>query len=132
MTETRERLSAEERLDRQRRLRAIGELAFGQSWQMAMLEALHEVTERKVPLSNIAAWTSGAKPVPAWAAEGLREVAARAAGGLRSRAQSLDGFAMEQTPEQRAAVDAVIHDLMGDRTMDDVVQEAIEDAGRSL
>ncbi|MGU3286083.1 hypothetical protein [Methylobacterium mesophilicum] len=93
MTETRERLTPEERARRQRRLMTIGEYLYGPSWQNALATRLEKRGPVAVPRVRLNQWANGAKPVPGWMLPVIETVAREAAAELRQRALVLDAIA---------------------------------------
>ncbi|MEG9500292.1 MAG: hypothetical protein MIN69_00200 [Methylorubrum extorquens] len=93
MSDTRERLSPEERAMRQRKLLTIGTYLYGPSWQQALSSRLKKVVERDVPRVRINQWATGAKPVPKWMLPVLADVARGGVTQLRRRAEVFDRIA---------------------------------------
>ncbi|MCJ2136854.1 hypothetical protein MKK69_22850 [Methylobacterium sp. J-026] len=93
MTETRERLTPEERAGRQRRLMTVGEYLYGPSWQNALATRLEKRGPVAVPRVRLNQWANGAKPVPGWMLPVIETVAREAAAELRQRALVLDAIA---------------------------------------
>jgi hypothetical protein len=111
VSETRERLTPEEHLDRQRRLWQTGELAYGTLWQAQLSRDLEAVTGRHAATASINSWSVGRKPVPRWVSDALPHVARKVAMELAGRAMMLHDLAgprPELTPEQQAKMDAAI------------------------
>ncbi|MFE1597370.1 hypothetical protein [Methylobacterium sp. ID0610] len=93
MSETRERLTPEERARRQRLLMTVGAHLHGPSWQQALSDRLEKVVDGGVPRVRINQWANGAKPVPGWMLPVLADVARDGAAELRRRAEDLDRIA---------------------------------------
>lgn len=93
MSETRERLTPEERARRQRLLMTVGAHLYGPSWQQALSNRLKAFVESGVPRVRINQWANGSKPVPAWFLPVLADVARSGAAELRRRAEVFDRIA---------------------------------------
>lgn len=100
MSETRERLSPEERAGRQRQLLTVGTHLYGPSWQQALSDRLGRpgAVEGGVPRVRINQWANGAKPIPSWMMAVLATVAREGADELRRRALDLDAIAGGGSP----------------------------------
>lgn len=88
-TETRERLTPEERELRKSWLVRVGAPRWGSSWQTPMAEALSAASGREVPRPRVNQWAQGTKPMPRWAALALAQVAQESAEVMRAEAKAL-------------------------------------------
>lgn len=103
MSETRVRLSPEERARRQRLLLTVGTHLYGPSWQQALSDRLGRpgAVEGGVPRVRINQWANGAKPIPSWMMAVVAMVAREGADELRQRALDLDAIAAGSPTEDR-------------------------------